>query len=205
MNTAITIPVTRGQRSVALARRHPIVAMLGVALVVLFAKSAAGSVPGATRGAPRCRDMPDATMLEYLTGVACPPEGFELVMGYEPVLVSTATGWRYTRPESADGRCSGPMPNAGLFWNFGDACRAHDYGYDLVRFGVGDRSAADVLMYRDMKRSCAANYPVGVSMCRTLADSAHAVLWIGDTSPGFEPEVVHVDGAVPSPDAGVLV
>jgi hypothetical protein len=158
--------------------------------MVLFAKSALGSAPTATPGAPECRELHAATTLQYETGAACPPVRFDLVMGYEPVLVSTATGWRYTRPEWADGGCSGPMADEGLFWSFGDACRAHDYGYDLVRFGVGDRGAADLLLYRDMKRSCAANFAVGVSMCRTLADSAHAVLWIGDTSPGFEPKSV---------------
>lgn len=184
---AISIPASRRRGMVRVRRRHRLAAVLAAAFVVLFAKSAVGSVPSRTLGAPRCRGLPNATMAEYQTGVACPPVGFELAMGYEPVLVSTTTGWRYTRPEGAHGGCSGPMADEGPFWSFGDACRAHDYGYDLVRFGLGDRSAADSLLYRDMKRSCAANHPVGVSMCRALADSTHAVLWIGDTGPGFEP------------------
>jgi hypothetical protein len=187
MGPAISIRVRPRRTRLRLPRRHPVLGVFVPVLVVAFARSALGSVPDATPGAPVCRQIPEATTVQYLTGRACPPAGFAEAFGYEPLLVSTATGLRYTRPASADGGCSGPIADRGPFWDFGDACRAHDYGYDLVRFGVGARHAADALLYHDMRRSCAANYAVGVSMCRTLADSAHAVLWVGDTSPGFEP------------------
>lgn len=170
------------------ALRHLLRAVApGLILTVLFVRSALGDVPDAAPGAPRCRELPRPTTIQHETGVACPPRSFAVVFGYRPVLVSTPAGWRYTRPSWAGGGCSGPMSDRGPFWSFGDACRAHDYGYDLVRLGIGDRGAADLLLYRDMRRTCATGDPVADWACRTLADSAHAVLWVGEASPGFEP------------------
>lgn len=162
-------------------------ALIGTPLVLL-ARSALADVPAAVTGAPVCKVLPGATARQYETGEACPPAGFAEAARYEPVLEQTPAGWRFTRPTDADGGCSGPLPDEGVFWDFGAACRAHDYGYDLVRFGVGDRTASDDLLYWDMKRTCRANSAFGAPMCKTLADSAHAVLWVGDMSPGFEPD-----------------
>jgi hypothetical protein len=139
------------------------------------------------RGAPRCKRDPDATTIEYLVGVACPPDGFASVMGYEPVLVDTPNGWRYTRPASANGNCSGPVGNTGLFWSLEVVCQTHDYGYDLVRMGVGDRPEADRLLYLDMKTSCEHQSFPGDVACRTLAGWARVVLASGDAL-GFDPK-----------------
>ena len=182
------IQVRRGIGLPSFARRHPVRLLLG-ATTLMVVRSAVGSVPAAMPGEIACRVIPDASPIQYATGVACPPEGFANVIGYEPVLVRTPAGWRYVRPASADGGCSGPLSDRGPFWDFGDACRAHDYGYDLVRFGVGDRAEADDLLYRDMKRACVANRALGHQACKALADSAHAALWVGEVSPGFEPRL----------------
>jgi hypothetical protein len=184
MRTAIQIPEGIGRRS--FVRRHA-AAVLVAATSLVLVRSAIGSVPSAIPGEATCRNLPTASTIAYETGVACPPEDFAETMGYEPVLIQTSAGWRYVRPAWADGGCSGPLADDGPFWDFSVACRAHDYGYDLVRFGIGDRGSADELLYRDMKHSCARNAPLGVHACKTLADSAHAVLWVGDVSPGFEP------------------
>jgi len=184
MQTAIQVPEGLGHRS--FVRRHPSFVLLGAIASLLF-RSTSSAIPAAIHGEETCRRLPWASTIAYETGVACPPEDFAETMGYEPVLMQTPAGWRYVRPASADGGCSGPLADEGPFWDFSGACRAHDYGYDLVRFGVGDRASADELLYRDMKHSCASNAPLGVTACKTLADSAHAVLWVGDVSPGFEP------------------
>jgi hypothetical protein len=106
----------------------------GVALAFWFAGwSVSGPVPEPTPGSATCRVMANATAEDYLTGVACPPVGFRDLLGYDPVLVSTPWGWRYTRPERADGRCSGPLGAVEGVMRFDTACRTHDYGYDLVR------------------------------------------------------------------------
>jgi len=67
------------------------------------------------------------------------------------------------------GRCSGPLRGLGRTMEFVTACQAHDYGYDLVRFGVGVRSKADELFYRDMKATCFRRGPVDGGACRCLA------------------------------------
>lgn len=141
----------------------------------------------ATPGTARCATDPEAATIEYLVGAACPPPGFAESLGYEPVLVHTAEGWRFTRPTWADGRCNGPIRNEGPFWNFATACRTHDYGYDLVRLGVGDRAEADALLYSDMSASCRGQWLVGSEACLALADWARTVLGAGDAL-RFDPE-----------------
>lgn len=159
------------------------------AIVALVGRSASATIPGTERGVPGCVVVAEATTTEYIAGKACPPPGFAAVIGYEPVLVETQFGWRYTRPSSADGGCSGPIGDTGPFWDFADACRAHDYGYDLVRVGKGDRAAADDLLYRDMMQTCGARGAVATPACKAVAESAHAVLVIGDAT-GFDPALV---------------
>ena len=183
MDAGIAIRADRG--ILALRSRVSVVMIAIVAVLVL--RSAASASPTSLAGAPTCRHLPNATTTQYLTGEACPPHGFRPAFGYEPVLERTPAGWRFTRPWFDDGGCSGPLADAGPFWDFGAACRAHDYGYDLVRFGVGERADADATMYRDIKATCAAQNAVSRPACKTIADSAHAVLWLGDVSPGFEP------------------
>lgn len=162
----------------------------GVALFVWFAAwSLSGAVHAPALGSPVCREMPDATTEDYLTGVACPPEGFREALGYDPVLVHTRYGWRFTRPAWADGRCNGPITRLSERMAFADACRTHDYGYDLVRFGVGDRPAADDLLYHDMMVACAERDALTGGGCRALANWTKATLQVGDAT-GFDPEPV---------------
>ena len=177
-----------GSRTIA--RKQPLrrlaVLLAVAAIAALIGRSAAARIPGTERGMPDCRILSKATAVEYIAGFACPPEGFEDALGYRPVLVETAYGWRYTRPASADGGCSGPLGDTGPFWDFTAACEAHDYGYDLVRMGMGDRAEADALLYRDMMESCGGRGTVAIPACKTFAESAHAVLRIGDAT-GFDP------------------
>lgn len=144
--------------------------------------SVTGDAAGVAPGASTCVTRPRATALEYLTGVACPPRRFAEVLGYEPVLVRTTAGWRYVRP---DAECSGPLADRGPFWDFAQACGTHDYGYDLVRFGIGDRAVTDTLLHEDMLRGCARE-GLGQAPCKALAEWAYAALQIGDAN-GFDP------------------
>ncbi len=165
-------------------------ARMGVLALVAFAswsmsERAAAETPGSTR----CRQVSKAATVDYLTGIACPPTGFARTMGYEPVLVETGYGWRYTKPDWAGGACSGPLADTGPFWDFTLACRAHDYGYDLVRFGVGDRAEADRLLYRDMMMDCSAQRALGGDACRAIAHWTATTLEVGDAT-GFDPEPV---------------
>jgi len=179
---------TRGAEVDRRHRHRILYARGGLFLFVWFAGwSVTGTTPAAPLGASTCRPSADATTQEYLTGVACPPAGFPELLGYDPVLVHTAWGWRYARPAWADGRCSGPLHNVGGTLRVETACRTHDYGYDLVRFGVGIRAEADELLYRDMMSICAAWDSVTASGCRAVARWTRTVLEVGDAT-GFDPE-----------------
>jgi hypothetical protein len=174
--------VRKGRRS----RIRAIALRLGLVAVTTFLVwSVSGHVAADVPGSPACAVREEATTVEYLTGQACPPAGFAETMGYEPVLVQTSYGWRYTKPAWAGGSCSGPLADRGPFWNFTTSCDTHDYGYDLVRFGVGDRAKADGQFYRDMMSSCRGRGPA----CKALAEWARFALTVGD-SVGMDPEPV---------------
>jgi hypothetical protein len=171
------------------ARRHAVVVLgLGSVAFVLL-RSMTAAVATTAPGSPRCVRTEAASTADYLTGRVCPPEGFAEALGYEPLLVETPYGWRFTKPVSAGGSCSGPIHEHGPFWDFGAACRMHDYGYDLVRFGVAERPDADQLLYRDMKASCLQTGAVERPACKVLADTANAVLTVGDAT-GFDVELL---------------
>src|SRR5919106_635773 len=60
---------------------------------------------------------------------------------------------RYLRPAWADGECS-VIPDTGPYWDATWPCQTHDYGYDLVRFGVADRVEVDDLLLDDLHSNC---------------------------------------------------
>ena len=109
-----------------------------------------------------------------------------------PLVSKSPSSWR--RPTGGDTRsrrgptanCSGPLGDTGPFWDFTAACETHDYGYDLVRFGVGNRAQADALLYRDMLTSCRGQWLSGVVACRGVVEWARVVLEVGDGL-GFDP------------------
>ncbi len=170
-------------------RSKPSVRLGLVAVSAFLIWSVSGTVAAGALGSPVCHPTERVGTVAYLAGDACPPADFAATMGYEPVLVRTSYGWRYEKPAWAGGACSGPLSNQGMFWEFGHACRTHDYGYDLVRFGVGDRNRADALFYTDMMASCRGQSVTGIPGCRAIARWAHTVLVVGDAT-GFDPELV---------------
>lgn len=149
--------------------------------------------PRDVRGSSHCQPASHEATYEYLIGIACPPEGFAEVFGYRPVLVKTPNGWRFTRPAWTGSRCDGPAGDAGPFWWFTVACRTHDYGYDLLRYGLGDRPDIDELLYSDMMANCDRRGFIGATGCRSLARWARAVLKAGDVL-GFDPaRIAHAE------------
>src|SRR5215216_2139325 len=62
--------------------------------------------------------------------LAAVPADFASMMGYTPVPVRMADGTlRLAKP---DGACS--APGGGAPFGFQEACKVHDYGYDLLRY-----------------------------------------------------------------------
>lgn len=156
------------------------IALTGLPLLIGW--SVSGTIPAQAASSNICEVRLGATTREYLTGYACPPQGFAAAAGYEPELVRTSSGWRYVRAASDGADCSGPLADVLSFWDFTLACGAHDYGYDLVRFGEGERVEADAVLYEDMLRSCRGRGAVGTEACKALAEWAHAALAVGDVA-----------------------
>lgn len=182
--------MTRNQRNQDRRAWTLRLATVGIVTFDLLGWSVTGDVAAAAPGSATCVERRGSTAEEYLTGVVCPPEGFAEVLGYEPELTRTPSGWRYVRP---DAECSGPLTDRGPFWDFAAACATHDYGYDLVRFGVGDRAATDALLHDDLLRACARE-GLGQAPCKALAEWAYAALRVGEAN-GFEPGPIDRDAS----------
>lgn len=93
-----------------------------------------------------------------------PPAGFADRLGYHPVVEDG-------RPVNPAGSCSSPVP---LPRSFEGACRAHDYGYDLLRYAEatgtpvaeGARARMDAALIGDMHRRCTN------PLCHTAAEAS---------------------------------
>ncbi|PTR31823.1 hypothetical protein C8K36_101859 [Rhodococcus sp. OK519] len=103
------------------------------------------------------------------------PGDFAAVMGYRPAAVDGML-------VNPDGSCSSPVP---LPAEFDTACKAHDFGYDLLRYahlGGGDlgtwaRTEIDAQLDRRMHDACDTRIRDRAS-CFVMADTAAtAVAW----------------------------
>lgn len=89
------------------------------------------------------------------------PADFKQIMGYEPKLATLADGSiRVTNPTGA---CS--VPGEGRPFDFSTACKAHDFGYDLLRYAERKgaplapeaRDTIDELLMQDLFTQCTAD------------------------------------------------
>ncbi len=122
---------------------------------------------------PACTVRDNAKMADYLTGRACPPEGFP----YQPEMVEAPGGARMTDPK---GSCSsGSLPSTAADYDFSTACLTHDYGYDLLRYlelSGGPRRAVDEFFLQDMQMDCADRVEEAKEHCLTAASLAHRAI-----------------------------
>lgn len=138
--------------------------------------SGAGSIVPAER----CGPEQFADMSSYLTGKVRPPRCFP----YQPEIVETAAGTRAVDP-FGDG-CSGPtLDDAGRYWDRRDACGMHDYGYDLLRYGVDTfrEPTVDGFFLKDMLADCLGRGTAEID-CRTNAYGWRTFVRFGDVEPG---------------------
>jgi phospholipase A2-like protein len=92
--------------------------------------------------------------------LAAVPADFDSVMGYTPV--PTRMPDETVRLAKPDGACS--APGGGAPFGFEQACKVHDYGYDLLRYAhaTGERLTAearrqlDAMFGRDLHARCQA-------------------------------------------------
>ena len=101
------------------------------------------------------------------------PKDFGQVQGRNPQVTTTADGT--VRAYHPDGECSGPAGETE--WNFGLACKAHDLGYDLLRYaeskgqplGPDARRSIDAQLSRDMHAQCHTNPRDSEAQCHAVA------------------------------------
>lgn len=118
-----------------------------------------------------CAYISDPSMSDYLMDIACPPPGF----GYMPLVVSTPSGLRTKNPK---GECSGGLPDTWLWYDFTQACRTHDYAWDLVRFGApgADLHDSNAFLFEDMQLHCDTRAFLFRIACRTDANAVFSGL-----------------------------
>jgi uncharacterized membrane protein len=131
------------------------------------------------------------------------PADFEQVMGYRPV-VETVAG--VSAASRADGGCSSPVGDLGNH-PVGAACRAHDFGYDLLRYAAATgqtldtaaRQAVDRQFQVDMDRGCGADH----TGCRLLAGTYTAAVWVNSVREGWGPPIPSSARAAQAQAAGL--
>ena len=112
-------------------------------------------------------------------GTISPPANFAEVMGYEPARVAIAGESRLV---DASGDCSSPTGDSSF--DFGVACEAHDYGYDLLRYaertgqplGNWARAAIDARFIADVEQRCDAFDGALAFACDRTADIYSAAI-----------------------------
>ncbi|MBY8848617.1 phospholipase [Saccharothrix sp. MB29] len=151
-----------------------------VALAVFACGVIASRPAGATDPGPLTGDV--ATAARAVEAMADPgdanpllafPEDFDRVVGRDPRVVTAPDGT--TRAIDPNGGCSGPAGDTE--WDFGTGCRAHDLGYDLLRYaerkgrplGQDARKSLDARLSRDMHAQCDANPRGNGARCHATA------------------------------------
>jgi uncharacterized membrane protein len=140
-------------------------------------------------------DAPDAA-------VALPGD-FADVVGYRPATVASTRGMTATR---ADGGCTSPFGPTSF--GFGDACKQHDLGYDLLRYaaakgeplGPWARRAIDDHFAATMRAHC--THPG----CDAMAALYSGVVRFNSWRQGWgTPVVERIGDMLPPVGAGVVV
>ncbi|MFG1921398.1 phospholipase A2 [Cryptosporangium sp. NPDC048952] len=145
------------------AARRDTPAGAAVRAVTADASVASGGVPGAVSGGGGASAGDGAPV----------PGDFEVVMGYLPVR----EGGVWVAPHGA---CS--APTGATRYDFAAACKAHDLGYDLLRYaarvgkplGPWAREAVDAAFGRALAARCAS--VDGAVGCRAAAAAYHGVV-----------------------------
>lgn len=152
-----------------------IAAGTGIAVAVLVLTPIGSALAFAQR--PTVPDHPDTAVERAvaalvgdrpLDALALVPDDFERRFGYLPVVVDG-------RPANPGGDCSSPVPLPDRFEN---ACRTHDFGYDLLRYADATgtpaqpwaRIALDAALIDQMHSTCSD------PTCDAAAETARAGL-----------------------------
>ncbi|MGI5504866.1 phospholipase A2 [Lentzea sp. CA-135723] len=143
---------------------------------------------------------PSATHDPYLNL----PGDFAKEMGRDPKTITAPDGT--LRVVDKDGGCSGPAGDTE--WDFSAACRAHDLGYDLLRYadhkgdplGPQARKALDDRLAADLHTQCRLNPRGAEQSCQAVATTYALGLQFNSWrqrwgAPGHEPVVAWAFGS----------
>lgn len=135
------------------------------------------------------RDAVDA-LLHAPPGAALAriPDGFAADAGYTPRIADGMV-------VAPDGGCSSPVP---LPASFTPACRAHDLGYDLLRYAAAEgrpldaqaRRGLDAQLAERLRGTCGA----GDAGCAAAADAAAAAVAVNSWRQGYGVPVAESPG-----------
>ncbi|WP_306362613.1 hypothetical protein [Nocardia sp. CC227C] len=175
------------------ARLTAAVAVLLAATVTTAPVAAADTTDGApSAGGVREENAGARSAVIALTSAAgsdaaIPPD-FATVMGYRPTVEQGLL-------VDPDGDCSSPVP---LPAEFEIACKAHDLGYDLLRYAdsrgepltAWARQALDATLERHMHAACAAREePIARARCRIMASVATTAVDLNSRRQDYGPPV----------------
>lgn len=132
------------------------------------------------------------------------PSDFEQETGRDPKTITAPDGT--LRVVDSSGGCSGPAGDTE--WDFSAACRAHDLGYDLLRYadhkgqplGQYARKALDDRLATDLHTQCRLNPRGAEQTCHAVAETYALGLQFNSWrqrwgAPGHEPVVAWAFGS----------
>lgn len=136
---------TAVRRRTPVRRRPAVFAVAGIAVAASLA-----AVPTADAAGPPADTAPAAAAVRALTGAEVAaatrlPEDFRAVTGYRPAVVEGIL-------VAPKGSCSSPVP---LPVDFETPCKAHDLGYDLLRYAQRTGHPLGGWARRDLDRALA--------------------------------------------------
>jgi len=110
-----------------------------------------------------CNEATESCVMGILRGSESAPDGFAAWLSARPGGKGRVTYYKLGKGRRAmrsDGGCSSPLGNTGASFNFTNACKTHDLGYDLMRFFGSSgrrgsiRMAVDSNFSGDMRAHC---------------------------------------------------
>ena len=165
----------------AVLGRAALAAVLALGLLIVPADAAPPGPAAAATASPVGRGPAGAAVAALVAPpagqdpLAAVPADFASVMGYTPVPVRIADGTvRLAKP---DGACS--APGGGAPFGFEQACKVHDYGYDLLRYAhatgqqlpAAARRRLDAMFAHDLHARCqATRHGLAAAGCNLVAD-----------------------------------
>ncbi|MEV6902423.1 phospholipase [Amycolatopsis sp. NPDC051372] len=142
------------------------------------------------------------------TALALLPKDFTAVSGVTPGALAARDGT--VRAVHVDGGCSTPWGDDNTKWDYAVPCKAHDLGYDLLRYAdkkghpldQSVRASLDARLSQDMHHACVVNPMGSPGTCQVVATLYSAGLVVNSWHQRWGPPVADPIGPMV---AGVLV